>query len=105
MPGLARAAMPAAIMGDASVAVRGQEEYLVLEGVGAQRPAMAEDDRLTRTPVVVVDLRTVFRGDRTHGLLPSRGRVLALSAEHYQRSATCLPRNSRISPAISSPFV
>src|SRR5882724_7676683 len=46
VPGPARAAVAAAIVRDAAVAARGQEEHLVLEGVRAQRPAMAEDDGL-----------------------------------------------------------
>jgi len=47
IPGLARAAVAAAVVGDAPVAAGGQKEHLVLEGVRAQRPAVAEDDRLT----------------------------------------------------------
>ena len=64
VPRLARAAMAAAIMGDAAIAARREEEHLVLEGVGAERPAMAEDDRLSRAPVLVVNLRPVLGGDR-----------------------------------------
>ena len=78
LPGLARAAMAAAVVGDASVAVGGQKEHLVLEGVRAQRPAVAEDDGLPRSPVVVVDLRTVCRGDCAHRWLPSSGRCSEL---------------------------
>ena len=50
VPGLARAAVAAAVMRDAAVAARGQKEHLVFEGVRAQRPAVAEDDRLSRCP-------------------------------------------------------
>ena len=66
-PGLARPAVAAAVMGDAAVAALRQEEHLVLEGVGAQRPAVAEDDRLPGTPVLVVDLGTVLGSDHGHG--------------------------------------
>ena len=56
VPRLARPAMAAAVMGDAAIAARRQKEHLVLEGVRAERPAVAEDDRLSAAPVLVVDL-------------------------------------------------
>ena len=56
VPGLARAAVAAAVMGDAAVAAGGQEEHLVLQGVRAERPAVAEDDGLSAAPVLVVEL-------------------------------------------------
>ncbi len=43
VPRLARPAMAATVMGDATVAARGQEEHLVLECVRGERPAVAED--------------------------------------------------------------
>ena len=46
VPGLARTAMAAAVMGDAAISAGGQKEHLVFKGVRAQRPAMAEDDGL-----------------------------------------------------------
>ena len=39
--------MAAAIMGEAAIAVRSEEKHLVLEGVGAERPAVAENDWLS----------------------------------------------------------
>ena len=71
-PRLARPAVTATVMGNAEISVRGQEEHLVLECVGTERPSMAEDDGLTRAPVIVVDLGTVLRRDRCHGALPFR---------------------------------
>ena len=59
VPGLARPAMAAAVVGDAAIAARGQEEHLVLERIGGQRPAMAEDDRLPRAPILEIDLGAV----------------------------------------------
>jgi len=50
-------------------AVRGEKKHLILEGVGAERSAVAENDRLAFTPVVVVDLRTVVGGNRAHGIV------------------------------------
>ena len=53
VPRLAGAAVAAAVVGDAAVAVGGQEEHLVVPGVGVERPAVAEDDGLSRAPVLV----------------------------------------------------
>ena len=54
VPGLARSAVAAAVVGDAAIAVGGQKDHLVFPGVGAQRPAVAEDDGLPAAPVLVV---------------------------------------------------
>src|SRR5262245_5114383 len=62
--------MAAPIMGDATVTARGQKEHLVLEGIGAERPAVTEDDRLPVAPILVVDLRAVFGDYRRHVTLP-----------------------------------
>jgi len=69
VPWLTRSAMPAAIMGDAAIAARGEEEHLVLESVRAERPAMAEHDGLPRAPVVEIDFSPVLGGDRAHVFL------------------------------------
>jgi hypothetical protein len=61
--------MAATIMGDAAVAARGQEKHLVLEGVGAQRPPVAEDDGLSGAPIVVIDLRSIRCRNRAHAVL------------------------------------
>jgi hypothetical protein len=66
LPRLARATVAASIMRDAAVAVRSEEEHLVLEGVGAKRPAVAEHDRLSLAPIVVIDVRAVLGRDRAH---------------------------------------
>src|SRR5581483_7168099 len=68
VPWLARAAVTAAIVGDAAVGARGQIEHMVLEGVAAEGPTVAEDDGLTLAPVLVIDLGAVLRGDRAHGV-------------------------------------
>src|SRR5262249_41629986 len=66
VPGLAGTAMAAAIMGDAAVAARSEEKHLVLEGVRAERPAVAEDNRLSRAPVIEIDLCSISGRDRAH---------------------------------------
>jgi hypothetical protein len=40
--------------------MRSQKEHLVFEGISAQRPSMAENDWLPRSPVFVIDLSSVF---------------------------------------------
>ena len=56
VPRLARSAMAATVMGDAAIAARGQIKHLVLKGVRAQRPAVAEDHGLSAAPVFVIDI-------------------------------------------------
>jgi hypothetical protein len=43
-------------MSDTAIAVGRQEAHLIFPGVGAQRPAMAEEDRLSCAPVFVVEI-------------------------------------------------
>ncbi len=68
VPGLARSSTAATVMGDGAIAMGGHEDQLVVPGVGIERPAMAEDDRLPRAPVLVKDRGTILCGDcaRTH---------------------------------------
>jgi len=63
VPGLAGSATAATVMGDGAIAPGGQEERLVVPGVGSERPAVAEDDGLARAPVLVEDRGSIFGGD------------------------------------------
>jgi hypothetical protein len=63
---LARAPVTAPVVGDASITIPGKKKHLILKGIGRQRPAMTEDYWLSRAPVVVVNLRSVFCRDRAH---------------------------------------
>src|SRR5579859_4091158 len=63
--------MPAPIMGDHPVTTLHEEQHLGVPVVSRQRPAVAEDDRLSGPPVLVEDLRAVGRGHHAHGLPPS----------------------------------
>jgi hypothetical protein len=65
--------MAAPVVRDAAVAMLGKKGHLVLECVRAEWPAMAEDDRLSRTPVFVVNLRAIFCRDRGHKSSSSNG--------------------------------
>jgi hypothetical protein len=67
---LVRATVAAAVMGDHPVAVLGHEQHLAVPGVGAERPAVGEDDRPTLAPVLEEDARTVFRRHEAHDGFP-----------------------------------
>src|SRR5690242_2839963 len=69
-PRLARAAVAAAIVRDDSIAAVAEKQHLVVPRVRAQRPAMAEYDRLPAAPVLVIDLRTVFGRNCAHRAPP-----------------------------------
>jgi hypothetical protein len=70
--GLSRATVPTAIVGDNPIAMMQEEQHLVIPVVRAERPTMAENYRLAFTPVLVVNLYTVFGRDSGHeSLLPS----------------------------------
>ena len=58
--------MATAVVGDAAVTLRGKEKHLPFPGVSVQRPAMAEYNWLTGAPIFVIDLGSVFCGDRAH---------------------------------------
>ena len=55
--------MAATVGGYSAIAVRGEEKHLVFKGIGDQRPAVTEDDRLPRAPVLVIDLGAVTCGE------------------------------------------
>jgi hypothetical protein len=65
-PRLTRASVAAAVMSDAAVATRREKDHLVFPGIGRQRPAVTEDDRLSRPPVLVINLGAIAGLDRGH---------------------------------------
>ena len=66
VPGLARPAMASAVMRYAAESAIGQKKHLVFERVRAQGPPMAENDWLTLSPILVVDLSPIFGCDCRH---------------------------------------
>jgi hypothetical protein len=46
----------------------GEEVHLVFEGVGGERPTVAEDYGLTGAPVLVVEVSVIFGGEHAHGV-------------------------------------
>ena len=58
--------MPAAVDANNAIAVLEEEQHLRIPVIGAQGPAVMEDNRLTVAPILVEYLGTVFGGDRAH---------------------------------------
>src|SRR5690349_23064953 len=69
---LGRTAVPAAVVGDDSIALPKEEHQLVVPVVRTQRPAVVEEDWLSlfRAPVLEEDLRAVTGGEKSHGCAP-----------------------------------
>jgi hypothetical protein len=76
IPGLAGTAVAAAIVRDAPKSAWHQKIHLIFESVGRERPAMAENYRLSGAPILVIDLGAVFGGKRGH--------VMSSSPELYR---------------------
>ena len=59
-------AMPAAVVGDHPVTLVQKEHHLRIPIVRGKRPAVMKKKRLTFAPILKVDLRAVFHGNRIH---------------------------------------
>ncbi len=92
--------MAAAVMGDAAIAAGRQIEHLIFKGISGERPAVAENHRLSAAPVLVIDLRAILGRDRAHVVLSfavvGRGRSVCVlpRCSHRHRRQTCAHRNS-----------
>src|SRR5262245_18544763 len=90
-PGLARSAVTATIMGDATVAAGCEEEHLVFPGVCTQWPAMTEDYGLSAAPVLIIDLNVagIFfaHGNVWHSRSPFLGRFEFREMERKKSNA------------------
>src|SRR6267378_4454673 len=64
--GLGGTAMSAPVVGYDAIAVLEEEQHLRVPIIGRQRPAVAKHDGLTLAPVLVVDLRSIFRRNCRH---------------------------------------
>jgi hypothetical protein len=86
---LGRAPVTATVMRNDPVTLPHEEQQLVVPVVGRQRPSVTEHDWLSRTPVLVENLRTVVAGDRWHFIPLSD----AFSrAHHVQKTLRCTAR-------------
>src|SRR5438477_9877176 len=93
---LGRAAMAPPVMGDDTEALAEKEEHLSVPIVRRERPATAEHDGLTRTPVLVENIGAVPGGDRGHVLDPFRGVGSRASLEEGSpRGPECGTRKDR----------
>src|SRR5262249_33310791 len=63
-----RPSVPAAIVRDATKSSRRQIVHLIFPSIGAQGPAVAEDNGLPRPPILEVQLRPIFRSESSHSL-------------------------------------
>jgi len=53
-------------MRDDSIAPLAEEKHLSIPVIGGEWPAVAENDGLSRSPILIENLRAVFRGNRRH---------------------------------------
>src|SRR5262249_22729967 len=63
---LRRPAVAAPVMSNCAVAPFDKVQQLRVPVVGAQWPAVVEDDRLPRAPVLVENIDAIFGSDRAH---------------------------------------
>src|SRR5579862_5000763 len=66
VPGLGGAAVPAPVMRNNAIATLAEKQHLSIPVVRGERPAVAEHDRLARSPVLVENLCSIFCRDRRH---------------------------------------
>src|SRR5712692_2824882 len=86
--------MPPPVVGYDAIAVVEEEQHLRVPIIGRERPAVAKHDGLTFAPVLVVDLRPVFRRNRRHrsfSFFPERTPIDTKSRGHAVRN--CSARN------------
>src|SRR5713226_4528858 len=72
--GLARSPVTSPIMGDDAIAMIQEKHHLGIPVSRTQWPAMTENNRLSVSPILVIDLCSVFCRDRRHNTSPF-GRV------------------------------
>src|SRR5882724_3020287 len=58
--------MPPPVMRDHAIAPLAEEEHLPVPVVRGKWPAVRENDRLTRSPIFVINLRAILGCDRCH---------------------------------------
>ncbi len=58
------------VVRDHAIAMLPEEQHLGVPVVRGQRPTVRENDRLSRAPVLVVNLCSVLRGNSRHKYAP-----------------------------------
>ena len=97
---LGRSSVSAAVVGDDSVATKQEEHHLGVPVVRRKGPTMAEDNRLTGSPVFVEELSAVAGDDGGHG---SAGAVVELRDVKRRHPLLATPRedlDSRREPLV-----
>src|SRR5947207_57477 len=98
--------MTTPVVRDDTVALVEEVQHLRVPVVGAQRPAVMEDERLRilATPVLVEDLDAVLCDDFAHDTILSMARLFAGCIRQFMTGMlqVCCPAASRISRVISS---
>jgi len=69
IPRLGGTAVSSPIVGDDAIAMLAEEQHLSIPVVRGERPAVTEHYRLSLSPVLVVNLRTVFGSNGGHNRL------------------------------------
>src|ERR1700722_6016075 len=70
IPSLRGTTVASPVMRDHAITALAEEQHLAVPVVRSERPAVTEHDGLACSPVLIVNLRTVFRGDGRHCLPP-----------------------------------
>src|ERR1700681_4004878 len=83
--GLCGSSMSATVMSDHAVSPVEKEHHLSVPVVCRERPAMVEEQRLASAPVLEVNLCSVLRRDRRHGILS-----FAALAFHDSKRSKCV---------------
>src|ERR1700747_3851914 len=86
-PGLFGAPGSPPVMRDDAIATLPKEQHLPVPVVRGQRPTVRENDRLTRSPILVINLRAVFRCNGGH----FSSSPLLISCEHHTASPATSP--------------
>src|SRR2546430_17199240 len=68
--GLARSSVTSPIMGDDAIAMIQEKHHLGIPLIRTQWPAMTENNRLSVSPILVIDLCSVFCCDCRHKTSP-----------------------------------
>src|SRR5437899_4807718 len=88
--GLGGTAMSAPVVGYDAIAVLEDEQQRRVPIIGRQRPAVAKHDGLTFAPVLVVDLRAIFRRNCRHVM--------------FSFAVVCLKASSDLRPQIPAMY-
>jgi hypothetical protein len=70
VPGLAGATVAASVVRDHTETLAQEKEHLRIPVIGREWPAMAENDGLSGTPILVINFGTVFHFDNRHFEIP-----------------------------------